>query len=234
MTKGKIYMIPMTMGGEDANWVIPSEVQEKTKSLRCFIVENIKTTRRYLRSIDKSFPIDDSQFFELNKRTRPEDLFSFIRPAIEGQDIGVLSEAGCPGVADPGSEIVNLAHQNNLQVVPFVGPSSILMGLMASGFNGQQFCFHGYLPKERKDRIQSFKKMERNANSGETQIFMDTPYRNQNVLEDLLGNLKESTRLCIAANITTDKENIQTKSIADWKKRNINLDKIPTMFLIGQ
>ena len=226
-------MIPMTLGADNPNWVIPQEVLEKTKTIRVFIVENIKTTRRFLRSIDPTFPIDDSQFFELNKRTQPEELYSFIQPAMEGKDIGVFSEAGCPGVADPGSEIVKIAHQKNIQVVPFVGPSSILMGLMASGFNGQEFSFHGYLPKERKDRIQKLKAMERNAYNGETQIFMDTPFRNQNVLEDLLENLKETTKLCIAANITTEKERIETKTIQDWKKNKINLDKIPVMFLLG-
>lgn len=233
MAKGKIYMMPMTMGEENADQVIPSEVLEKIKSIRFFIVENIKTTRRFLRSIDKTFPIDDSTFFELNKRVQPQDLFEFVKPAVQGEEVAVFSEAGCPGVADPGAEIVKIAHQKGIQVVPHVGPSSILMGLMASGFNGQKFSFHGYLPKERKERVQILKAIERNAYKGETQIFMDTPFRNMNVLEDLLQNLKESTNLCIAANITTERERIQTKSVADWKKSKINLDKIPVMFLIG-
>ena len=201
MAKGKIYMMPMTMGAENAEQVIPKEVLERIKNIRFFIVENVKTTRRFLRSIDKTFPIDDSTFFELNKRIQPEYLYEFVQPALNGEEVAVFSEAGCPGVADPGSEIVKIAHQKGIQVVPHVGPSSILLGLMASGFNGQYFTFNGYLPKERKDRIQKLKSMERNASKGETQIFMDTPYRNMNVLEDLLQNLKETTQLCIAANI---------------------------------
>ncbi len=233
MAKGKIYMMPMTMGAENAEQVIPTEVLERIKNIRFFIVENVKTTRRFLRSIDKTFPIDDSTFFEINKRVQPEQLYEFVQPAVKGEEVAVFSETGCPGIADPGSEIVKIAHQKGIQVVPHVGPSSILLGLMASGFNGQHFTFNGYLPKERKDRIQKLKSMERNAYNGETQIFMDTPYRNMNVMEDLLQNLKESTQLCIAANITTDKESIKTKSIADWKKSKTNLDKIPVMFLIG-
>jgi 16S rRNA (cytidine1402-2'-O)-methyltransferase len=226
-------MMPITLGANNADAVIPSEVLNKIKETRFFIVENIKTTRRFLRSIDKEFPIDDSTFFELNRRTTPEELPSFLYPIKEGNDVGVLSEAGCPGIADPGSEIVKLAHEKKIQVVPFVGPSSILLGLIGSGFNGQQFKFHGYLPKDRKERINQLKNIERGVNSNETQIFMDTPYRNMNVYEDLLEVLKESTKLCIAANLTTDSEKIQTKTISDWKKTKVNLEKIPVMFLIG-
>lgn len=227
-------MMPITLGENNPDAVIPEEVLQKIKSIRFFITENIKTLRRFLRSIDREFPIDDSVFYELNKRTDSKDLPSFLKPIEEGNDIAVFSEAGCPGIADPGSEIVKIAHEKGIQVVPAVGPSSILLGLIASGFNGQQFSFHGYLPKDRKDRIQKLKSLEKFVQRGETHLFMDTPYRNNHVLEDLLECLKESTRLCIAANITTSKERIETKSIADWKKNKPNLEKIPVMFLLGK
>ena len=235
MAQGKLYMMPITLGGDRAEAVIPSDVLETIKATRFFIVENIKTTRRFLRAIDREFPIDDSTFFELNKRTPSEELPTFLEPLFSGNDIGIFSEAGCPGIADPGSEVVKIAHEKQLTIVPLVGPSSILLGLIGSGFNGQQFKFHGYLPKDRKERINALKNMESQVfRSGETQIFMDTPYRNQNVLDDLLEVLKSQTKLCIAAGLTTDVESIKTKMISDWSKRKPNLDKVPVMFLIGK
>lgn len=232
--KGKLYLIPTTLGGESVKPIIPTDVQELTTSLRFFAVEDIKSARRYLRKIDREFPIDDSTFFILNKKTDKSELEKFIRPILQGNDLGIISEAGCPGIADPGAELVAVAHENGIQVCPLVGPSSILLGLMASGFNGQKFTFHGYLPKDRKERIKKMKDFEGDARrTGTTHIFMDTPFRNMNVLDDLLNELADTTKLCIAHNLTTLGENIKTMSVVEWRENAYDLEKNPTMFLIG-
>lgn len=231
---GKIYMIPTTLGGEVIQDVIPESVQYITKNIRHFIVEDIKSARRYLRRIDRNFPIDDSVFFELNKRTELKDLSRFIKPTQEGHNVGVISEAGCPGIADPGAEIVALAHEMGIRVAPLVGPSSILLALMGSGFSGQSFSFHGYLPKERKDRIKRLKDFEADTRrTGHTHIFMDTPFRNMNVLDDLLNELADTTLLCIASNLTFPDESVWTMSVDKWREKAYDLSKKPTMFLIG-
>lgn len=235
MPKGTLYMIPTSLGGEGINDILPLDVQSQCTQLRHFIVENVKTTRRYLRRLDREFPIDDSQFFELNKHTDSGLIRSYLKPALEGHDIGMISEAGCPGVADPGAEIAGMAHQLGIRVKPMVGPSSILLTLMASGFSGQQFTFHGYLPKDRKDRIRSIKDFEGEAlRHGSTHLFMDTPFRNMNVLDDLLNELSDGTLLCIASNITLHDENVRTMSVADWREKAYDLNKKPTMFAIGK
>lgn len=235
MKKGIIYMLPTLLGGEQAEDVIPAEVIKQTTELRCFIVENIKTARRYLRKLDREFPIDDSRFFILNRKTDPSELRKFVQPAIKGENIGILSEAGCPGVADPGAGVVAVAHSNGIHVKPLVGPSSILMALMGSGFSGQEFAFHGYLPKERKDRIRRLRDFEADTRrTGMTHLFMDTPFRNMNVLEDLLNELNDVTMLSIASNITMGDENIQTMSVLDWREKAYDLSKKPTIFSIGE
>lgn len=235
MKKGTIYMLPTLLGGENAADVIPAEVIQKTTELRCFIVENIKTARRYLRKLDREFPIDDSRFFILNKKTDASEFRKFIQPAMKGEDIGILSEAGCPGVADPGAGVVAVAHANGIHVKPLVGPSSILMALMGSGFSGQEFAFHGYLPKDRKDRIRRLRDFEADTRrTGMTHLFMDTPFRNMNVLEDLLNELNDITMLSIASNITMGDENIQTMSVLDWREKAYDLSKKPTIFSIGK
>jgi len=232
---GKIYMIPTTLGGEVIQDVIPESVQYITKNIRHFIVEDIKSARRYLRRIDRNFPIDESVFFELNKRTELKDLSRFLKPAKEGHNVGVISEAGCPGIADPGAEIVALAHEEGIRVAPLVGPSSILLALMGSGFSGQSFTFHGYLPKERKDRIKRLKDFEADTRrTGHTHIFMDTPFRNMNVLDDLLNELADTTLICIASNITLPDESVWTMSVEKWREKAYDLSKKPTMFLIGK
>lgn len=232
---GKIYMIPTTLGGEQINDVIPESVQQVIVGLRHFIVEDIKSARRYLRRVDRDFPIDDSTFFELNKRTEVKDLSRFLKPVTEGHSIGVISEAGCPGVADPGAEIVAIAHEKGIRVAPLVGPSSILLALMGSGFSGQEFTFHGYLPKDRKDRIKRLKDFEADTRrSGHTHIFMDTPFRNMNVLDDLLNELADTTLLCIASNITLPDESVWTMNIEKWREKAYDLSKKPAMFLIGK
>jgi 16S rRNA (cytidine1402-2'-O)-methyltransferase len=233
--KGRVLLLPITLGTEDYNHVIPLDVQSQTTSLRFFIVENIKTARRYLRRLDRTFPIDDCQFFILNKRTDEAELHTFLAPALDGNDIGVMSEAGCPGVADPGATIASLAHSKGIQVQPLVGPSSILLTVMGSGFSGQEFSFHGYLPKERKDRVNALKRMESDTyKTGRTNLFMDTPFRNMNVLDDLLNELSDSTMICIASNLTMKDESIKTMSAKDWRENAYDLSKKPTMFAIGK
>ena len=234
MTKGTIYLIPTTLGGESTDDITPSAVRSQVIELRYFIVESVKSARRYLRKLDRSFPIDECTFFELNKKTDAGSVYSLIKPALNGTDIGVLSEAGCPGVADPGAAAVAMAHAEGIKIHPFVGPSSILLALMGSGFSGQNFAFHGYLPKKRKDLIREMKNYEGDTRrNGATHLFMDTPFRNMNVLDDLLNDLSDTTMLCIACNITLPNESIRTMSIKDWRENAHDLVKKPTIFAIG-
>lgn len=234
MTHGKIYLIPNTLGGESTKDIIPADVSEKATSLRHFAVEDIKSARRLLRKMDREFPIDECEFYILNKRTPIEELQKIIRIVRDGNEIGVISEAGCPGIADPGAELIALAQQKGYPVIPMVGPSSILLALIASGFSGQSFSFHGYLPKERKDRVRKLKDFEADTRrNGNTHIFMDTPFRNMNVLDDLLNDLADTTFVCIASNITLPDQSIRTMSVKDWRENAYDLSKIPTMFLIG-
>lgn len=231
---GTLYILPNTLGGESISDIIPNEVIEKAISLRYFIVENIKSARRVLRKMNREFPIDDSMFIEMNKRSTEQDSMKCLQWLIAGNDVGMLSDAGCACVADPGSEIVSLAHSQKIAVIPFVGPSSILLSLMGSGFSGQKFSFHGYLPKDRKERIRTLKTFEfESRKRGYTQIFMDTPYRNMNVLEDLLNELADHTQLCIASNITLHNQRVRTMSVEDWRENAYDLSKSPCVFLIG-
>jgi 16S rRNA (cytidine1402-2'-O)-methyltransferase len=232
--KGTLYMIPITLGDTPINQVIPEFNNNIINEIDVYIVENIKTARRFLKKVGIIKPIDELTFFELNKRTNEAELPSFLKAINEGKNIGVLSEAGCPGVADPGAEIVDLAQQQNIKIVPLVGPSSILLALMASGFNGQSFCFNGYLPKDQKDRTRKLKDLERLIKSKQqTQLFIETPYRNHHVLDDILKNCYPTTKLCIAVDITLPTEKITTKTIEEWKTIKINLNKRPCLFLIG-
>ena len=231
--KGKIYLIPNTLGDVDPSSNIPKEVYEAINKISYFIVENEKEARRYLKKLNIEQPLQELILYPLNKRTSSRDISAYLKPALNGNNMGVISDAGCPGVADPGAEIVKLAHEKNIQVVPLVGPSSILLSLMASGMSGQSFAFSGYLPKERKDRIRRIRELEKLAVK-QTQIFMDTPYRSHHVLEDLLATCHPETNLCIASNISLPKEYIKTRSIADWKKNMIDLTKKPCMFLLGR
>ncbi len=233
--KGRLFLLPCPISEEDFRMVMPSDVVKLASSFRYFAVENLKSARRFLRRIDREFPIDDSQFFILNKKTPTHQLNTFLEPAFEGHDIAIISEAGCPGIADPGATLVDLAHQKGIRVHPLVGPSSILMALMGSGFNGQSFTFHGYLPKERKDRIRTLKDFEyKTIQTGHTQIFMDTPFRNMHVLDDLLNELGDATQLCIASNITGANQRIETYTVEDWRDKAYDLGKIPTIFAIGK
>jgi 16S rRNA (cytidine1402-2'-O)-methyltransferase len=235
MPAGTVFLIPNTLGSEQTHHIIPVEVAEQAVKLRHFAVEEIKSARRFLRKIDREFPIDDSQFTIMNKRTTAPDLMGLIRILKSGEDVGILSEAGCPGIADPGSVLVALAHEQGIRVSPLVGPSSILLTLIGSGFNGQQFAFHGYLPKEHKERVRKLKDLEaRVRRSGETQLFMDTPFRNMHVLEDLLNELSDDTLLCIATNLTMPDEHIHTRTVADWRENAYDISKVPAMFALGK
>ncbi|MFP5470107.1 MAG: SAM-dependent methyltransferase [Bacteroidia bacterium] len=230
--KGALYLIPTTLGESSIDFSIPKEAQEKIISLRFFIVENVKSARQYLRTIDSQFPIDDCTFEELNKHTNPEDIASFLNPIFDGNDVGIISEAGCPGIADPGADVVSIAHEKNIHVIPFVGPSSMFMALMSSGMNGQNFAFHGYLPKEKSERIKTLKRLENSAKYG-AQLFMETPFRNNHLLEDVLENCNNTLKLCIACDITLSSELIKTKTIAEWKTSKPDLNKRPCVFILG-
>ncbi len=196
--KGRIYLIPVTLGGDDYSAVIPDKTIEIARKLRYFVVEDIRSARRFLRLIDKTFPIDSTVFFELNEHTAEADVSSFLEPAMNGYDIGLMSEAGLPGIADPGAMLVSLAHQRKVTVTPLSGPSSIILALISSGLNGQNFTFNGYLPVKPAERTAKLKEIERRAHEGFTQIFMETPYRNQKMLEAILYACSVDTMLCIA------------------------------------
>ena len=215
---GRIYLIPVTLGGDDFLKVIPEKVISLTRQLRFFIVEDIRSARRFLRLIDKQFPIDDTIFYELNEHTGESDIAHYLEPVAQGKDIGLLSEAGLPGIADPGARIVALAHQKKITVTPLSGPSSILLALISSGLNGQNFTFNGYLPVKPVERSAKLRDLEKKAGEGFAQIFMETPYRNQKMLESILTTCHNDTLLCIAADITLSNEFIRTMRISEWKR----------------
>lgn len=232
-TKGILYLIPTVLAEDTAQAVITRQVMEVTAQLKYFMVENARTARRYIKSIAPTQVIEELQITVIDKNSSDAELTAALKPLLAGQDGGVISEAGCPGVADPGAELARLAHQHGVKVIPLVGPSAILMGLMASGFNGQSFAFHGYLPIEKRDRLQALKQLEKEmVLKDQTQIFMETPYRNRQMVEDLLLHLDKNTKLCIAANITGSNEFIRTLRVADWKGQVPDLHKQPAVFLI--
>jgi 16S rRNA (cytidine1402-2'-O)-methyltransferase len=221
------------LGESPIDRIFPGYNKEIVSALRHFIVEDIRTARRFLKKINSGINIDDLIFFELNQHTESQSINSFLQPAVEGCDMGILSEAGCPAIADPGAEAVSIAQQNGIDVVPLIGPSSILLSLMASGFNGQNFAFAGYLPIQASERAKMLKKLEARAYSEkQTQIFIETPYRNVKMLEEIVNTCQPSTRLCIAADVTLETEFIKTKTITEWKKNLPDLNKRPCIFLI--
>ncbi|MFN8241109.1 MAG: SAM-dependent methyltransferase [Bacteroidales bacterium] len=230
---GTIYLIPVTLGNTDFRATIPEEVIRITLSIRHFIVEDVRSARRYLRMLDKSFPIDDSVFYILNEHTSEKEITDFLQPAREGYNIGIMSEAGMPCIADPGTEAVRLAHIEKMRVVPLAGPSSILLALVASGMNGQNFSFHGYLPVKPAEKEQKLKEIERRAKSGETQIFMETPYRASRLAEKLVSFLGSGLKLCIASDITLPSESIITMDITEWRKAGLSNEDRLTIFLVG-
>ena len=233
MTAGTLYLIP-TFLSDDNFLVLPESVIQVIHTLHDFVVEEEKTARRFLKRIKSPVPQSEFIFQLLNEHSTNEELPSVLHKLKSGSNIGLLSEAGCPAIADPGSELVKLAHENGIRVVPFVGPSSILLSLMASGFNGQSFCFHGYLPRDPKQRQQRIKELERIVTkSGQTQIFIETPYRNMQLIDDLLQIMNDDSKLCIASELTGQNENIRTKLIKNWKKNTPSFHKKPCIFLIG-
>ncbi len=232
---GKIYLIPTTLGTENPYQVLPSNIKPLVQSIKYYFVENARSARRFLKKIDQDIVIDDLTFLEINKRTRHDDMVEFIENVAGSNDMGVISEAGCPGVADPGAEVVKTAHQKGLQVIPLVGPSSILLSLMASGLNGQNFSFDGYIPIKHPGRGKTLKFMEQNAmKRGQTHIFIETPYRNNSLMTDLVRSLDTRTRLCVACDLTLETEYIKTQTIGEWKKDLPDLHKRPAIFLIGR
>ena len=231
-----LYLIPVTLGATEIDQVLPSYNHDIIMGIRHFIVENIRSARRFLRQVDREFPIDDSEFYEMGKHA-DEHLFSqYLQALRDGKPMGVISEAGCPAVADPGADIVAIAQRQNLRVIPLVGPSSMIMAVMGSGLNGQSFAFNGYLPVDPQDRAKKLKALETRAwNEHQTQLFIETPYRNLKMFQTLLATMRPQTRMCIAAGITTDDEYIHTHTIAEWKKIQLpDLSKVPAIFLINK
>lgn len=229
---GDLYLIPNTLGEDNFSFVLPDEVKSVIESLDYFIVENERTARAYIKRLLPDKIQKDIHVEIINKHTDPLDLPGFLRPIENGKNAGIISEAGVPCIADPGAEIVSIAHRKGLKVIPLVGPSSILLALMASGFNGQQFAFRGYLPFDQQIRKRVFQAMNKDIKDGITQIFMETPYRNNKLLDELLKIMHPETKLCIACDITLENEYIRTKTIANWVGSLPDLHKRPTIFLI--
>ncbi len=232
-TKGKLYLIPTPLG-ESGGHAIPPYVIEVLHSLDVFIAERAKTARHFIKTTNPTKPFSELHFYELNKRTDEHEMKGFLNDALNGKNIGLMSEAGCPGIADPGAAIVQLAHQKGVEVIPLVGPSSIFLALMASGMNGQQFCFNGYLSPKRPELSKELKRLEQlSARLSQTQIMIETPYRNMGFVETALQVLSPKTQFCIACDLTLPTQYIQTKSVKEWKQTTIpDLHKRPAIFLI--
>jgi 16S rRNA (cytidine1402-2'-O)-methyltransferase len=231
---GTLYLIPCTLGDTPADQVLPQHVISIARKLQNFVVEQPKTARQFLSALKPEQPIQALHFATLNEHTAANELPELLAPLLAGHDVGIISEAGCPGIADPGANLVNLAHRNGIRVVPLVGPSSILLALMASGLNGQCFAFHGYLPIAEAERNKMISKLEAESSRlKQTQLFIETPYRNDRMLSALLAQCRPETLLCVATDITLSGEQIQTRSIAQWKSQPMpQLNKRPSLFLL--
>jgi 16S rRNA (cytidine1402-2'-O)-methyltransferase len=228
-----LYLFPVPLSEGTTNKVLPQYNIDLIKSVKYFIVENIRSARRFLKQCDKAINIDELTFFTLNEHTDYAELPSMLVPLEQGHDMGIISEAGCPAIADPGADIVAIAQQRGYQVTPLIGPSSILLSLMASGFNGQSFAFNGYLPIDQSARSAKFKELERRImREHQTQIFIETPYRNNRLIAELCKSLPGNIKLCIASDITGEKQSIITLPLSKWAKAQYNYDKIPTIFLL--
>ena len=228
-----LYLIPVTLGDTPLDNVLPRYNSGIVDRIRHFIVEDVRSARRFLRKMNPQFDIDGSQFFELNKHTAPEAVAGYLKPLHDGKPVGVISEAGCPAVADPGADVVAIAQRKGLKVVPLVGPSSIILSVMASGFNGQSFAFNGYLPVKPDERVKALHRLEQRIYSEEqTQLFIETPYRNGKMIEDILSHCRPQTKLCIAANLTCEGEYVQTRTVKEWEGKTPDLSKIPCIFLL--
>lgn len=230
-----LYLLPVTLGETSLDTVLPSYNKEVILNIRHFIVEDIRSARRFLKKVAKEIDIDALSFYPLNKHTSSEDISGYLKPLTEGYPMGVISEAGCPAVADPGADVVAIAQRENMRVVPLVGPSSIILSVMASGFNGQSFAFHGYLPIEQGERAKALKLLEQRVYAEhQTQLFIETPYRNSKLIEEILQTCRPQTKLCIAANITCEDEFIKTRTVKEWRGNVPDLSKIPCIFLLYQ
>ncbi|UII33729.1 SAM-dependent methyltransferase [Fulvivirga ulvae] len=232
MSKGQLYLIP-TVISEKQTDVIPEQVRQVVKHTDYFLVENLRTARRFISSLKLGLNIEELHFELLDKNTPVIEVERLMKPVFEGRNIGVLSESGCPGIADPGSAAVKYAHAHNIKVVPLVGPSSIFLSLMASGFNGQNFTFHGYLPIDKKALEGTIRQLENESRkNNQTQIFIEAPYRNNQLLENLIKTCHQETSLCVARDISGDEEYIKTAKVKDWKSIQVELHKVPTVFLL--
>ncbi len=228
-----IYLLPSTMSDTEPQQALPAVNIDIARRLKFFIVENIRTARRFLKACDRDINIDDLTFFELNRHTSPEEVSEMLIPATEGHDMGIISEAGCPAIADPGADVVAIAQSKGYDIRPLIGPSSIILSLMASGFNGQSFAFLGYLPIDASQRAAAIRAMERRIKSeSQTQIFIETPYRNNKLIGELARSLPGTMKLCVASDITGSNEKIITRPLSYWAKADYNYDKIPTIFLL--
>ena len=230
---GKLYLIPTTLGEMNADDVLPQTIKRSIDFIDYYIVENEKTARKSIKMVYAEKKQSELKLFLLNKHTDTKEHLDFIKPLLEGHNVGLMSEAGCPGVADPGAVIVKIAHEKGIQVVPLVGPSSILLALMASGMNGQSFTFNGYLPIDKLEKKQAIKGLEKlSFDKNQSQLFIETPYRNNKLLEDILQTLQPNTLLCIACDITLPTEYIKTMTVNLWKKQKVDLHNRPCIFII--
>ncbi len=231
---GNLYLIPSTLGENEPLEVLPISLKGAIEEIDDYIVENEKSARRFIKKVSPRKSQPDLNIQVLNKYTDPASLPSLLDPCLEGYDVGILSEAGCPGVADPGADVVRLAHQLNIRVIPLVGPSSVILALMASGLNGQSFAFNGYLPIETADRKRAIRNVEKHSrNSGQAQIFIETPYRNDKLMEEFLRTLSGDTLLCLAVDLTLPSELVITRPVSEWKQEKLpDLHKRPAIFII--
>ena len=228
-----LYLIPVTLGETPLNQVLPAYNTEVILAIRHFIVEDVRSARRFLKRVNREIDIDALTFYPLNKHTSPEAVSGYLKPLEQGASMGVISEAGCPAVADPGADVVAMAQRKGLEVVPLVGPSSIILSVMASGFNGQSFAFNGYLPVEPDERVKRLKVLEQRAyNEHQTQLFIETPYRNNKMVEEILRTCRPGTRLCIAANLTCEDAYVHTQTVKEWQGHVPDLSKRPCIFLL--
>lgn len=234
MSTGTLYLIPVSLGETNNDKLFPNINLRLIDELDYLVVENERSARRFIRSTGSKRDFDNLELILLDKRTKQHEISKPIELLIQGKDVGIMSEAGCPGVADPGQILIAEAHNYNIKVVPLIGPSSILLGLMGSGLNGQGFTFHGYLPIEKRDRIKKLRDLDAAVSkTGHTQIFMETPYRNEKLFDGVLKTCNGNHKLCVAVDITLETEQIKTLAIAEWKANKINLHKRPCMFLLG-
>ncbi len=232
-TRGKLYLIPTTLGDNEPLEVLPISIKKTIERIDYYIVENEKTARKFIKKISSGKSQPSLKIEVLNKYTEPQSIPEFLNPCFEGHSIGILSEAGCPGIADPGADVVKIAHEKGIQVIPLVGPSSIFLALMASGMNGQSFSFKGYLPIDASERKKALKDMEKISSiEQQSQLFIETPYRNDKLFAEMLKTLANHTRICVACDITLPTEYIVTKSVADWKRTPLDLHKRPAIFII--